>query len=58
VILAAKETGDEKDYGDLDIDRRSMIPAWLEKFTGERLAFSLNNAWAKYYRRDSKPAPS
>ena len=53
-ILAESETGDEKYYGYFDISRRFLVPIWLEKLIGKRLAFPLNNAWAKYYQKDAK----
>jgi gamma-glutamylputrescine oxidase len=53
-ILADKETDDEKYYGYFDINRKFLIPLWLERIIGKRLAFPLNNAWAKYYQRDVK----
>lgn len=55
-VLAEKETGDEKYYGYFDVNRRFLIPIWLEKIMGKRLAFPLNNAWAKYYQKDAKAA--
>ena len=53
-ILAESQTGDEKYYRYFNIDRKFLIPIWLEKVMGKRLAFPLNNAWAKYYQRDVK----
>lgn len=53
-ILAEKETGDEKYYDYFNANRRFLVPLWLEKFMGKRLAFPLNNAWAKYYQKDAK----
>jgi hypothetical protein len=32
--------------------RRFLVPVWLEKIIGKRLAFPLNNAWAKYYQKE------
>ena len=57
-VLAEAETGDEKYYRYFDIDRKFLIPIWLERVIGKRLAFPLNNAWAKYYQRDSKAGSS
>jgi gamma-glutamylputrescine oxidase len=54
-VLAEKETGDEKYYRYFDVNRRFLIPLWLERVMGKRLAFPLNNAWAKYYQKDVKP---
>lgn len=51
-VLADKETGDEKYYRYFDVERRFLIPLWLERVIGKRLAFPLNNAWAKYYQKD------
>ena len=53
-VLAEKDTGDEKYYGYFSANRRFRIPSWLEKVIGKRLAFPINNAWAKYYQRDVK----
>ena len=53
-VLAEKETGDEKYYRYFDVNRRFLVPIWAERVIGKRLAFPLNNAWAKYYQRDSK----
>jgi len=52
-VLAKAETGDEKYYRYFDVNRSFVVPIWLEKVIGKRLAFPLNNAWAKYYQRDS-----
>ncbi len=54
-VLAEKETGDEKYYRYFNVNRRFLVPTWLEKLIGKRLAFPLNNAWAKYYQRDAIP---
>ena len=51
-VLAEAEAGDEKYYRYFDINRRFLVPIWLEKIIGKRLAFPLNNAWAKYYQKD------
>ena len=51
-VLAEAETGDEKYYTYFDVDRKFLVPVWLEKVIGKRLAFPLNNAWAKYYQKD------
>ena len=51
-VLADAETGDEKYYRYFDVNRRFLIPIWLEKIMGKRLAFPFNNAWAKYYQKD------
>jgi gamma-glutamylputrescine oxidase len=51
-VLAEAETGDEKYYRYFDVNRRFLVPIWLEKIMGKRLAFPLNNAWAKYYQKD------
>jgi gamma-glutamylputrescine oxidase len=53
-VLAERETGDEKYYRYFDVNRRFLVPIWLERIMGKRLAFPLNNAWAKYYQRDVK----
>ncbi len=55
-VLAEKETGDEKYYGYFDVNRKFLVPIWLERMIGKRLAFPLNNAWAKYYQKDAKPS--
>ena len=58
-VLAQSETGDEKYYRYFDVNRKFFVPIWLERLIGKRLAFPLNNAWAKYYQRDVKVcAPS
>jgi gamma-glutamylputrescine oxidase len=57
-VLAEAMTGDEKYYRYFNIDRKFLVPIWLEKIIGKRLAFPLNNAWAKYYQRDVKSRPS
>ena len=51
-VLAEAETGDERYYGYFDVNRKFLVPIWLEKIIGKRFAFPLNNAWAKYYQRD------
>ena len=56
-VLAESETGDEKYYRYFDVDRKFLVPVWLEKAIGKRLAFPMNNAWAKYYQKD-KVIPS
>jgi gamma-glutamylputrescine oxidase len=53
-VLAKAETGDEKYYRYFDVNRRFLVPIWLEKIMGKRLAFPLNNAWAKYYQKDRR----
>jgi gamma-glutamylputrescine oxidase len=52
-VLAQAETGDEKYFRYFSIDRKFLVPIWLEKIIGKRLAFPLNNAWAKYYQREA-----
>lgn len=37
-------------------DRPFLMPLWSEKILGKPIVFSLNNVWAKYYQRDTKPA--
>ena len=56
-VLAEGETGDEKYYQYFGADRRFFVPIWLERIIGKRLAFPLNNAWAKYYQKDVKSGP-
>ncbi len=51
-ILADKETGDEKYYRYFDVNRHFFLPLWMEKLVGKRLAFPINNAWAKYRQVD------
>ncbi len=53
-VLAEKETGDEKYYGYFDVNRKFLVPLWLERAIGKRLAFPINNAWAKYYQKDTR----
>ncbi|MDE1853306.1 MAG: FAD-binding oxidoreductase [Thaumarchaeota archaeon] len=53
-VLAEKETGDEKYYSYFNANRKFLVPLWLEKAIGKRLAFPINNAWAKYYQKDLK----
>ncbi len=53
-VLAEKETGDEKYYRYFDANRRFLVPIWAEKVIGKRLAFPINNAWAKYYQKDTQ----
>jgi len=52
--LAQAETGDGRYFGYFDVNRRFLVPIWLEKIMGKRLAFPLNNAWGKYYEKDSR----
>lgn len=33
-----------------------LVHIWLERIIGKRLAFPMNNAWAKYYQKDVKGA--
>jgi len=47
-VLAERETGDEKYYKYFDVGRSFAVPIWLEKIVGKRVAFPINNAWAKY----------
>ncbi len=56
-VLAEKETGDEKYYRYFSVNRKFLIPFWAEKLIGKRLAFPINNAWAKYYQEDVKAGP-
>ena len=53
-VLAEKETGDEKYYNYFSVNRRFLVPIWLEKILGKRIAFPLNNAWAKYRQVDKR----
>lgn len=53
-VLAREDTGDEKYYGYFDVNRKFLIPIWLEKVLGKRIAFPLNNAWGKYKQVDMK----
>ena len=53
-VLAERETGDEKYYRYFDVNRKFLIPLWLERIVGKRLAFPANNAWAKYRQVDAK----
>ncbi len=55
-VLAEGETGDEKYYSYFSVDRKFLVPILLEKIIGKRLAFPLNNAWAKYYQKDARAA--
>ena len=57
-VLAERDTGDEKYYRYFDVNRRFLVPIWLERMIGKRLAFPLNNAWAKYYQKDAKSSTS
>jgi len=52
--VLAEETGDEKYYSYFNVNRKFLIPLWLEKIIGKRFAFPVNNAWAKYYQKDLK----
>ncbi len=54
-VLAEKQTGDEKYYGYFNVNRKFLVPIWLERIVGKRVAFPMNNAWAKYYQKDVKP---
>jgi len=56
-VLAQKETGDERYYGYFSMKRKFLIPLWLEKIIGKRIAFPINNAWAKYYQKDANREP-
>jgi len=51
-VLGESEKGDEKYYRYFDVHRKFLVPIWAEKLIGKRLAFPLNNAWAKYYQKD------
>jgi hypothetical protein len=51
-VLAEKETGNEKYYRYFDEGRRFFVPLWLERAVGKRIAFPVNNAWAKYRQVD------
>ena len=53
-VLAESVTGDEKYYQYFNANRKFLVPIWLEKVIGKRLAFPINNAWAKYYQKDVK----
>ena len=51
-VLAEGEAGDAKYYRYFNVNRKFFVPIWLERMIGKRLAFPLNNAWAKYYQKD------
>lgn len=51
-VLAERETGDEKYYRYFSVNRKFAVPIWLERILGKRVAFPLNNAWAKYRQVD------
>ena len=51
-VLTVQETVDEKYYRYFSVSRDFAVPLWLERILGKRLAFPLNNAWAKYCQVD------
>jgi len=51
-VLTVQETVDEKYYRYFSVSRDFAVPLWLERILGKRLAFPLNNAWAKYRQVD------
>lgn len=53
-VLTDSETGDEKYYEYFDVNRKFLVPIWLEKIIGKRIAFPINNAWAKYRQVDRR----
>lgn len=53
-VLNQQEDEDDKYYRYFSLDRKFLVPIWLEKIIGKRIAFPINNAWAKYYQRDVK----
>jgi gamma-glutamylputrescine oxidase len=53
-LLGEGEMQDQKYYHYFDARRKFLVPIWVEKLIGKRLAFPINNAWAKYYQRDVK----
>jgi len=53
-ILGDIETTDERYYVYFNVKRKFLVPIWLEKVIGKRLAFPLNNAWAKYFQVDAQ----
>jgi gamma-glutamylputrescine oxidase len=55
-ILDDNESGNEKYYRYFSVDRKFLVPLWLEKVIGKRIAFPINNAWGKYYQVDVKNA--
>jgi len=50
-VLAEREDADEKYYPCFDVLRKFLVPIWLERVVGKRLAFPLNTAWAKYCQK-------
>jgi gamma-glutamylputrescine oxidase len=56
-VLAENEAGDEKYYNYFDVNRTFLVPIWLEKILGKRIAFPINNAWAKYHQVDANRNP-
>ena len=46
-VLAERENADDKYYPYFDVLRKFLMPIWLERVVGKRLAFPLNTAWAK-----------
>jgi hypothetical protein len=41
----------------LKAERKFLIPIWMERIIGKRLAFPINNARAKYYQKEAKGEP-
>ena len=48
-----KSCDDDRYYRYFGIDRRFLIPLWVERLFGKRLVFVMNNAWAKYYQKST-----
>jgi len=53
-ILGDIETTDERHDGYVDVKRKFLVPIWLEKVIGKRLASPLDNAWAKCSQVDDQ----
>lgn len=56
-VLGTADRAEHRYYRYFDINRRFLVPLWAERLVGKRLAFSLNNAWAKYRQVDRGRPP-
>lgn len=51
-VMQDSKQEDDKYYRYFNVNRKFLIPIWLEKVIGKRFSFVINNAWAKYYQKD------
>ncbi len=55
-VSCKRECDEHVYYRYFSIDRGFLLPLPLQRVIGKQLLFSLNNAWAKYFQRDTHEA--